>query len=204
MPRSTQNPRKSPLATIADSDGNRRADLVRVSARLFREKGFEGTTIRDIAEAVGMRSGSPFYHFKTKQDILAAVMEEGLVAGLDATQKIIESSDAPRDKFRALVRTHLETVLAEGHDFIPVLLYDWRSLSDELQAHIIELKDRYDACWQSMLSELKTAGLIEDDSGVVRLLLLGAINYSVQWYKPGKGLTLDQLADQTVEFFLKS
>ncbi len=199
-----RSPRKSPLATIADSDGNRRADLVRVSARLFREKGFEGTTIRDIAEAVGMRSGSPFYHFKSKQEILAAVMEEGLVAGLEGTQKIIDSELAPREKFRALVRTHLETVLAEGHDFIPVLLYDWRSLSTALQARIIELKDRYDECWQRMLSELKRAGLIEDDDKVVRLLLLGAINYSVQWFKPGKGLTLDQLADQTVSFFLKS
>src|SRR5581483_8838938 len=139
MPRTPHNPSKSPLATIAENDGNRRADLVRVSARLFREKGFEGTTIRDIAEAVGMRSGSPFYHFKSKQEILAAVMEEGLVAGLDATQKIIESNLAPREKFRALVRSHLETVLAEGHDFIPVLLYDWRSLSSELQAHVIDL-----------------------------------------------------------------
>ena len=203
MPAS-KSPRKSPLATIADSDGNRRADLVRVSARLFREKGFDGTTIRDIAQAVGMRSGSPFYHFKSKQEILAAVMEEGLVAGLDATQKIIESDLAPQEKFRALVRSHLETVLAEGHDFIPVLLYDWRSLSAELQAHIIELKDRYDDCWQRMLSELKHAGLIKDDSKVVRLLLLGAINYSVQWYRPGKGVTLDQLADQTMELFLKS
>ena len=175
---------------------------MRVSARLFREKGFEGTTIRDIADAVGMRSGSPFYHFKSKQEILAAVMEEGLVAGLDATSKIMALDLSPREKFLALVRSHLETVLAEGHDFIPVLLYDWRSLSPDLQAHIIELKDRYDLYWQQMLSALKQAGLIKDDGKVVRLLLLGAINYSVQWYRPGKGLSLDQLAQQTVAFFL--
>ena len=196
--------RKRPLATVADADGNRRADLIRVSARLFREKGFEGTTIRDIAEEVGMRSGSPFYHFKSKQEILAAVMEEGLVAGLEATEKIMASTQSPRDKFRALVRSHLETVLAEGHDFIPVLLYEWRSLPPDLQAHIIELKDRYDLQWQHMLNQLKQAKLIRDDGKVVRLLLLGAINYSAQWYKPGKGLSLDQLADQTVEFFLSN
>jgi AcrR family transcriptional regulator len=202
-PHSTKRaPRKRALATVADADGNRRADLVRVSARLFREKGYEGTTIRDIADAVGMRSGSPFYHFKSKQEILAAVMEEGLVAGLDATGKIMALELPPREKFLALVRSHLETVLAEGHDFIPVLLYDWRSLSPDLQAHIIELKDRYDLYWQQMLSELKIAGLIKDDGKVVRLLLLGAINYSVQWYRPGKGLSLDQLAEQTVAFFL--
>jgi AcrR family transcriptional regulator len=196
--------RKRPLATVADADGNRRADLIRVSARLFREKGFEGTTIRDIAEEVGMRSGSPFYHFKSKQEILAAVMEEGLVAGLEATEKIMANNLSPRDKFRALVRSHLETVLAEGHDFIPVLLYEWRSLPPDLQARIIELKDRYDLQWQHMLNQLKQAKLIRDDGKVVRLLLLGAINYSAQWYKPGKGLSLDQLADQTVEFFLNN
>jgi len=195
-------PRKRPLVTVSEEDRNRRADLVRVSARLFREKGFDGTTVRDIADAVGMRSGSPFYHFKTKQDILAAVMEEGLVGGLNETERIVATDLPPREKFRALVRSHLETVLAEGHDFIPVLLYEWRALSPELQAHIIELKDRYDAHWQQVLAELKTAGLIKSDSKVVRLLMFGAINYTAQWYKRGKGLSIDQLADQAIEFFL--
>ena len=195
-------PRKRPLATVTDEDRNRRADLVRVSARLFREKGFEGTTVRDIADAVGMRSGSPFYHFKTKQDILAAVMEEGLVAGLNDTERIVGSDLPPREKFRALVRSHLETVLAEGHDFIPVLLYEWRSLSPDLQARIITLKDKYDARWQQVLADLKQAGLIKSDSKVVRLLMFGAVNYTAQWYKRGKGLSIDQLADQAVEFFL--
>lgn len=184
------------------SSGRRRADLIRVSARLFREKGFDGTTVRDIADAVGMRSGSPFYHFKSKQEILAAVMEEGLVAGLNETERIVESDLPPREKFRALVRAHLETILGEGHDFIPVLIYDWRALSPELQQRIIGLKDRYDERWQQVLSDLKKARLIKADSKVVRLLLFGAINYTAQWYKPGKGLTLDQLTDQTLAFFL--
>src|ERR1700740_3027393 len=100
---------KNPPLTI----DNRRADPIRVSARLFREKGFDGTTIRDIADAVGMRSGSPFYHFKTKQDILAAVMEEGLRAGLPPAEAIAASGLAPRAKFRSLVRSHLELVLGE-------------------------------------------------------------------------------------------
>jgi TetR/AcrR family transcriptional regulator, cholesterol catabolism regulator len=198
----TRRGRRRPLATVADADGNRRADLIRVSARLFRERGFDGTTVRDIADAVGMRSGSPFYHFKSKQDILAAVMEEGLVAGLSTTESIVASGLPPREKFHALVRAHLETVLGEGHDFIPVLLYEWRALSSELQARIISLKDRYDLMWQRMLKELKDAGLIRSDSKVVRLFLLGAINYCMQWYKPGKGLTIDELAEQAVDFFL--
>jgi len=201
---SAQSVRQRPLATVAEADGNRRADLIRVSARLFREKGFEATTVRDIADAVGMRSGSPFYHFKSKQEILAAVMEEGLVAGLAVTESIVESDLPPREKFHALVRAHLETVLGEGHDFIPVLLYEWRCLSPDLQAQIIDLKDRYDQLWQKVVDELKEAGLLHSGSKVARLLLLGAVNYTMQWYRPGKGLSIDELADQTVEFFLGS
>lgn len=100
------------------------ADLLPVSARL---KGFDRTTVCDIADAVGMRTGSPFYHFKNKQEILAAVMEEGLVAGLAAMERIVASELAPQEKFRALVRSDLETVLGDGQDFIPVLLYAWRT-----------------------------------------------------------------------------
>lgn len=184
------------------ADGNRRAELVRVSARLFRERGFDGTTIRDIADAVGMRSGSPFYHFKSKQEILAAVMEEGLVAGLPAAEAIAGGALPPRAKFRAMVRAHLETVLGDGHDFIPVLLYDWRALSPELQAGVQALKERYDRLWDQVLVELKQAGLIRSDSTVARFLLLGALNFCVLWYKPGQGAGLDHVTDEAVRLFL--
>lgn len=183
---------------------NRRDELVRVSARLFRERGFDGTTIRDIADAVGMRSGSPFYHFKTKQEILAAVMEEGLTACLPAAEAIAANDMAPRDKFRAMVRAHLEMVLGEGHDFIPVLLYEWRCLTPELRQRVKVLHDRYDQLWQNLVNDLGAAGLLARDGTVGRLLLLGAINYTVLWYKPEQGANLDQIADDVVAMFLRS
>jgi len=183
-------------------EANRRAELVRVAARLFREKGFDGTTVRDIADAVGMRSGSPFYHFRSKQEILLAVMEEGLSAGLEATEAVLGRRLPPREKFRALVRAHLSTLFDEGHDFIPVLLYDWRALESGNRAKIIAVKDRFDAVWQAMVRELKAAGLLHTDSRLARLLVLGAINYMATWYKRDGKLSLDEVADQTVEFFL--
>ena len=185
------------------ADGNRRAELIRVSARLFRERGFDGTTIRDIAEAVGMRSGSPFYHFKSKQELLAAVMEEGLTAGLPAAEAIAAGPLPPRDKFRALLRAHLELVLGEGHDFIPVLLYDWRCLTPELREGVQRLRDRYDQLWQDVVRELAAAGLLRSDSTVARLLLTGALNYTVLWYKAGQGWDLDQVADEAMAMFLR-
>ena len=70
-------PRKCKVAP-RKSEGNRRSELLAVCAKFFREKGFDSTTIRDISTAAGMHSGSPFQHFKTKQAMLVAVMEEGL------------------------------------------------------------------------------------------------------------------------------
>ena len=86
---------------------NRRGDLVRAAAQLFRQKGFEGTTIRDIAGAVGMRSGSPFYHFASKHELLLAVMEEGLRLGLERTRAVVDDPALTAvERFRRLVRAH--------------------------------------------------------------------------------------------------
>jgi AcrR family transcriptional regulator len=186
---------------------NRRADLVRVAARLFREQGFDGTTIRDIAHAVGMRSGSPYYHFANKHELLMAVMEEGLRLGLERTRLALGDGARPAtDRFRALVRTHYGILHDTGSDFIPVMLYDWRSLPAQYKRRIIELKDRYDAIWQRTLDELHAQGLLRADAKLARLMILGAINFSATWYraKPRSAIRvdLDELAAQTVALVL--
>jgi AcrR family transcriptional regulator len=190
------------------ADGlNRRADLVRAAAQLFREKGFEGTTIRDIAHAVGMRSGSPFYHFANKHELLMAVMEEGLRLGLERTQGVLGDAALPAaERFRRLVRTHYGILHDTGSDFIPVMLYDWRSLPAQYKRRIIELKDRYDAIWQVTLDELHAQGRLRADAKLARMMILGAINFSATWYRPKAGtprrVDLDELAAQTVALVL--
>jgi AcrR family transcriptional regulator len=185
-------------------EGNRRGGLIRVTGRLFREKGFDATTVRDIAEAAGMRSGSPFYHFKSKQEMLKAVMLEGL---RDAQAKLEEAATgrrAPRQKLRAMVRVHLDAILGPGADFVPVLLYDWRSLPRDMRDEVVEARSRYEAVWDALLAELKGAGLVRDDGSITRLLILGAINWIVQWYRPTGKLSVDAIAGRVVEFVLGS
>jgi len=183
--------------------GNRREDLLRVCARLFREKGFDGTTVRDISGAAGMHSGSPFYHFPNKQEMLLAVMEQGLAEGLRRSEAVLAGRLAPEEKFRRLVRVHLGTILEEGNDFIPVMLYEWRALTQANRRRVIALKDRYDALWQKVLDELGRAGRVGGDAQLARLLVLGAVNWSAQWYRPGGRLSLDQIAAQTTRLLLK-
>ncbi|HEY9239893.1 MAG TPA: TetR/AcrR family transcriptional regulator [Burkholderiaceae bacterium] len=195
-----------PRSPAPEGPDNRRADLVRAAARLFREKGFDGTTIRDIAHAVGMRSGSPFYHFANKHELLMAVMEEGLRLGLDRTTEAVDPTLAAPERFRQLVRTHYGILHDTGSDFIPVMLYDWRSLPAQYKRRIIELKDRYDAIWQRTLDELHEQGLLRADAKLARLMILGAMNFSATWYrnKPRSAarVDLDELAAQTVALVL--
>ena len=186
----------------ANNESNRREELLRASAKLFREKGFDGTTIRDISSAADMHSGSPFYHFKTKQDILVAVMEQGLAQGLRKTEEVMALTLTPEHKLTRLIRAQLGTILEEGNDFIPVLLYDWRSLNAANRRRIVALKDRYDALWQQVIDDLQRAGHMPGDAQLVRLLILGAVNWAGTWYREGGRLSLDDVAKGAARLFL--
>lgn len=188
-------------------EANRRDDIVRAAGRLFHDKGFEATTVRDIAAAVGMQSGSPFYHFGSKHDILLAVMEQGLREALQrAEAAVADPALTPDARLHALVRTHFALLHDGGNEFVTVLLYDWRSLPAGHRQQLAELKDRYDALWQRSLDELQAAGRLGVDAKLARLMILGAINFSATWFRPAAaadgGFDLDRIAEQTVRMFL--
>jgi AcrR family transcriptional regulator len=190
-------------AAAAPEETNRRADIVRAAGRLFHEKGYSATTIRDIAGAVDMRSGSPFYHFKTKHDMLRAVVLEGITAIDDAVTRAAYSGKSPRATFEAMLHAHLDQLLgSEGQDFAATLLHESRHLDPEVRAEVVALKDRYETMWQKILGDLKGAGLIEDDGQLTRLFLMGALNWTVQWYRPDGGKTVGQIARQLAAFVI--
>ena len=184
-------------------NGNRREDLLRVCARLFREQGFDGTSIRDISQAAGMHSGSPFYHFKSKQEMLLAVMEQGLTDGLRHLEAVAALKLPAAAKFRQLVRVHLGTICEDGHDFIPVMLYDWRSLTAANRRRVIALKDRYDALWQKVTDELQAEGLMQGDAQLARLFTFGVLNWTARWYRAGGRKSLAEIAEEAASFLLR-
>lgn len=189
----------------AQSEGDgRRQELIQKSALLFRERGYENTTVRDIAAAVGIQAGSWFYHFKTKHEILVAIMEQGMARSLAEIEAIAVGQLPPRVAFEKLVAAHLHTLLAPDHDFIPVLLYEWRSVDPAARARIIALKDRYEAVWNEVIAALQRSGDWAMPTKLDRLFLFGALNWSAQWYKRGAGLSMEELSAQAVQFLLRT
>ncbi len=197
-------PRRKRGRPAQDANEGLRRELIQQSARLFREKGYGNTTVRDIAAAAGVHAGSWFYYFKTKQDILQAVIEHGLTVALADIEAIDVDGLAPREALRRLVRAHLHTLLAPNQDFIPVMLYEWRSLDTSAQAHIIALKDRYESIWSQVIERLHASGEWAQPTPLDRLLMFGALNWTAQWYQEGAGIGIDALADQAVRFILRT
>lgn len=205
--RAVKRPRGRPRKTLDErDDGNRRRDLIVGAARLFRRKGFAATSTRDIAAAAGMQSGSPFYHFRSKQALLAAVMEEGMRHAVERQRQAIAAAGMdrlrPAQQLRLLVRHHFEVLLGAGSDFIPVMLYESRSVTPRQRSTVAALQAEYEAVWQPVLEALHAAGRLKADVKLARLLIFGALNWSVQWYDRRKGASLDELADAALGLFI--
>lgn len=191
-------------------DGNRRPALLAAAARLFREQGFDATTTRDIAAAVGMHSGSPFYHFKSKDALLFAVMEEGMrlaiarqATAVAATGEGAVDGDALA-QLRRLVRVHFDTLLGPGNDFVPVMLYELRALSASQRTSLTKLQADYESVWTPVLEALHASGHLRAPVTLSRLLILGALNWSVQWFDHSKSASLDDLTDAVMALFLEA
>lgn len=203
-----KRPRGRPRKTVDErDDGNRRHELLAAAAQLFRRKGFAATTTRDIAAAAGMQSGSPFYHFKSKDALLFAVMEQGMHTALAQQQAAFGQPGyaalTPAEQLRALVHAHFAVLLGPGNDFVPVMLYEWRSLNLRQRKLLAKLIADYEALWMPVLEALHTQGQLKAPVKLARLLILGALNWSVQWFDARKGASMQALGDAAVSLFLK-
>jgi hypothetical protein len=103
-----------------------------------------------------------------------------------------------------LLRTHLDTLLGPGQDFIPVLLYEWRSLETGQRPRVVALQKRYEAVWDGVIAALQRDGDWALPTRVDRLLMFGALNWIAHWYRPRGALGVEQLVDDAERFFLRT
>lgn len=161
---------------------NRRQALLDAAARRFRDHGYEGASMRDIAGDVGMLAGSMYYHFSSKEELLVAVHAEGVRHFEGAVERALVGQDDPWQRLQAAASAHLETLLGEG-DYTQVVIAELPRDNPPLRARLIQLRDAYEALFRRLIGALDLAP--ECDPGLVRLMLFGALNTSPTWYRPG-------------------
>lgn len=183
-------------------DDSPRGRVLRAAAHLFRTQGYERTTVRDLARIVGIQSGSLFHHFKTKEDILCAVMEEAIRYNHARMEEAVAQGRTPREQLRGLIRAELESILGDTGDAMTVLVYEWNAVSADNQRQLLKMRAHYETIWEGVLTEAKKQGLLQHDPFICRRLLAGAIGWTRTWYKRNGPISLDELAQMTLEMAL--
>jgi AcrR family transcriptional regulator len=172
----------------------RRSELTRQAARLFAEKGYHGTSIGDLADALGVQKGSLYHHIESKQDLLYETMREGAHAFHAALDSIPEDAPAT-EKIRRALRGHLR-VVGEQLDVATVFVREWRYLEGERRDEIMRERRRYEERIRALFREGRELGELRTDldDATAALLALSAANWAYTWLRPG--FDTDELADR--------
>ena len=192
------------IQPIACFDDTPRGRLLLGAAYLFHKQGYAKTTVRELAQFIGIQSGSLFHHFKTKDDILANVMEQTIIYNNACLQTAISTSNDPEHQLKALIKAELQAITGDTGSAMAVLVYEWFALSPENQKKLLKLRNEYEGIWLKVIQELHEQGKIKHDPFIWRRLIGGSIAWTVTWYNPEGKLSLDGLADIVWDMTLKS
>jgi AcrR family transcriptional regulator len=172
----------------------RRSELTREAARLFAEKGYHGTSIGDLAKALGVQKGSLYAHITSKQDLLYETMRDGAAAFHVALDAIPDELPAV-EKIRLALRGHLR-VVADQLDVATVFVREWRYLEGARREEILSERRRYEERFRGLFREGRELGELRTDldDASAALLALSAANWAYTWLTPGRDT--DELADR--------
>lgn len=162
--------------------------MIAIATRLFAERGYNGTSVADVANELGLTSASLYYHVQGKQDLLLRVLETGMADFLERLEAVVAGDADERGKLLQAVRNHLDFVL-NNQDAVAVFLRERRFLEPERQQAHQVLVERYDTQFTTLIGDAMQAGAVPPGNPtLVRLAILGMINWVVEWYRPGGGL----------------
>ena len=173
-----------------------RARILDVAAALFVEQGYDATSLRQIADAVGMKAGSLYYHFDSKGDLLTAVLDIGMDVmhtAFDAAENSTVGVPAP-ERIEAHVRAHLAALYEYG-PYTAAHVVTLRTAPEAVRGRVVPSRDAYESRWAALLETMQTGGDLDEvvDTHIARLALFGAMNSSVEWFDPDRG-GLDEVA----------
>lgn len=187
------DPSARPLA--GDSGRDRILDA---AALLFRNRGYSGTSLRDIANAAGMKAGSIYYHFPSKNEIVAAVLDAGVEHVHRSVQTALQrlpENVTHRDRITAAMIAHLKAFLGRS-DYTSANLRIFGQVPPEIRERNMPAREAYEDVWRAMLKEARDQGELRDDVDLtsLRLFMIGGMNSALEWYRPERSEKIEKLA----------
>jgi len=181
-----------------------REDILNASAALFSQHGYKGTALRDIAATLGMKAGSLYYHFASKEELVLEILTIGLRNIIDTVVRDVEALPKDASLKKVLVtaaKAHLFALLEKG-DYTSTSIRYYGQMPPGVQKEGRILRDKYEDMWRIWLQRAQDAGDIKPSINlkVLRLSLLGSLNQTLAWYKKGD-LTIDEIAESQIDIY---
>lgn len=183
-----------------------RQRILDAAAGALATRGYGATSLKVIADSIGMQDASLYYHFASKDDLVLEVLRLGTLLAEDAVGVAVEAlgpDPDPLDALRAAMEAHASAVL-EGGDYPRANVRSYGQLPPHLAEEHVAQHRRYGDVWRGLLQAAVDDGRLRDDldPGAVRLLVLGALNWAIEWYDPAGALTPAQVGRQLATMVL--
>lgn len=183
-------------SSAANAAGARSADptreqILQEAAKLFRNQGYASTTLRQIASAIGIKAGSIYYHFTSKDELLEIILDAGIQVVADEVRNRIEAlppTATYREKIAAGIEGHLHGLLHHG-DFTSANIRVYGQIPQQARNKHRIIRRAYADYWDKLFSDASASGELRSDTSVaiIRLFVIGALNWTVEWYNPQRG-----------------
>lgn len=174
-----------------ETDTATRERILLEAARLFRHHGYTATTLREVADASGIKAGSIYYHFESKDQILGEVLDKGIQVVAETVRQRVDALPADataRERVAAAIEGHLWGLLHHG-DFTSANIRIYGQIPPAAKNRHRKIRRDYADYWDRLLENALERGELRPDSStaVIRLFVIGALNWTVEWYNPQKG-----------------
>lgn len=194
------------IMTAEQSSHDMRQRILDESARLFSQNGIASTSMREIAKECGIQAGSLYYHFKSKDEIIAEVLELGISFVADAVKAELEKLDRSagfRERFHAAVLAHLNAFFLH-RNYTATHIREFKQAPASTRIKNIKTRDAYEQLWADLFAIGVSEGVLATDIDLrfARLLLLSSMNWALEWFKPKGQRSFDELTVTIVRIFL--
>ncbi len=182
-----------------------RQRILDAAAREFREQGYAGARLADVARRAGMQTGSLYYHFDSRESLVAEVMRYGITrthAAVRARLDELGDDATPKARLEAAVTTHL-LMLLEHSDYASATIKVSGQVPAEVREAQLQIHQAYAGLWRQLLADARDAGALRPglDLSIIRMGILGALNWTTEWYRDGGALSPVEVA-QTLQAML--
>jgi len=191
--------------TPVEVDTATRERILLEAARLFRHHGYAATTLREVADASGIKAGSIYYHFESKEQILGEVLDTGIQVVAEAVKHRVDAlppTATARARIAAAIEGHLWGLLHHG-DFTSANIRIYGQIPNAAKTRHRLVRRAYADYWDQLLAQALASDELRADTStdVIRLFLIGALNWTVEWYNPQKGSFPDFVRQVTAIIF---